>query len=243
METFVLVHGAMHGGWCWSDVAQNLRTAGHSVHTPTLTGQGERRHSISTETGVSTHVQDLVEHLWFEDLDNVNLVLHSYAGVLSGPVADAASDRLSSIIYLGAFLTGSGQCLLDVEPTDVAARYRELADKDGDGWRVPASDAFLEQWGITDPDAQARVGARLTDFPLLCQTEPTLFDESKLARIRQIYVQHSAPPMNSLAESILRAQKLGHELREIATGHDMMVAAPSDTAGLLMDIASSAPHG
>jgi len=42
VATFVLVHGAMHGGWCWRDVRHMLGTAGHEVHTPTLTGQGDR---------------------------------------------------------------------------------------------------------------------------------------------------------------------------------------------------------
>ena len=40
VATFVLVHGAMHGGWCWSDVGRRLAQHGHDVHRPTLTGQG-----------------------------------------------------------------------------------------------------------------------------------------------------------------------------------------------------------
>jgi hypothetical protein len=44
MATFVLVHGAFHGGWCWRDVAASLRATGHAVFTPTLTGLGERSH-------------------------------------------------------------------------------------------------------------------------------------------------------------------------------------------------------
>ena len=163
----------MHGGWCWRDVRHLLGTAGHEVHTPTLTGQGDRRHLLSRDVSVGTHVQDVTELLAFENLYDIHLVLHSYGGILAGPIAAAARDRLASVIYLGAFITRSGECLLDVEPPTTAQRYREQAARDGDGWRLPASDAFLTQWGITAPEAQAWVRPRLTDFPFRCQTDAT----------------------------------------------------------------------
>ena len=100
--------------------------------------------------GVSTHVQDLEALLWFEDLREVHLVLHSYAGVLAGPLAERVGDRLSSVVYLGAFATAPGESLLDVEPADVADRYRRQVADEGEGWYLPATDAFLEQWGISD---------------------------------------------------------------------------------------------
>ena len=81
---FVLVHGAMHGGWCWKNVRSILAKAGYSVLTPTLTGQGERRRELSRQVGVETHIEDVLETLWFEDIDEVHLVLHSYAGILAG---------------------------------------------------------------------------------------------------------------------------------------------------------------
>src|SRR4029453_13640228 len=48
-DTFVLVHGAWHGGWCWRPVADALRAQGHRVFTPTQTGLGERKHLLSPE--------------------------------------------------------------------------------------------------------------------------------------------------------------------------------------------------
>src|SRR5690349_9978772 len=60
-RTFVLVHGAWHGGWCWVRVADRLRAAGHTVFTPTLTGLGERRHLISPLVNLDTHITDVVE--------------------------------------------------------------------------------------------------------------------------------------------------------------------------------------
>ena len=87
-----------------------------------------------------------------------------------------AEERLASVVYLGAFVTAPGQSLLDVEPPEVAERYRRQVAEEGDGWFLPASDAFLEQWGIEDAAQRAWVGPRLTDFPFRCQIEPTEFD-------------------------------------------------------------------
>jgi hypothetical protein len=60
MATFVLVHGAWHGGWCWKYVTPLLHAAGHDVFTPTLTGVGERTHLARPNTGLETHIQDVI---------------------------------------------------------------------------------------------------------------------------------------------------------------------------------------
>src|ERR1700677_1628011 len=95
----------MHGGWCWQGVQRRLARQGHEVFTPTLTGQGDRRSGLTQDVGVDTHVADLEELLWFEDLSEVHLVLHSYAGVLAGPLAERRSERLASVVDLGPFGT------------------------------------------------------------------------------------------------------------------------------------------
>jgi hypothetical protein len=57
MATYLLVHGARHGGWCWRRVAPLLREAGHEVFTPTLTGPGERAHLSNPEIDLDTHTE------------------------------------------------------------------------------------------------------------------------------------------------------------------------------------------
>jgi pimeloyl-ACP methyl ester carboxylesterase len=233
MATFVLVHGAMHGGWCWRDVRRRLSARGHEVYTPTLTGQGDRRHELAPAVGVETHVTDLTDLLWFEDLADVHLVLHSYAGILAGPVGERAAGRLASVTYLAAFIAPPGRSLADVEPPEVAERYRSLAKQDGAGWYVPASERFLDQWGVTSPQLRTRAGARLTDFPLRCVTDPVRYDPAPLDQVRQVYVIHTNPPLASLRASFDRAAAAGWEIREMPFGHDLMLAAPAETAALL----------
>ncbi len=241
MATTVLVHGAMHGAWAWSAVATRLRAEGHTVFTPTLTGQGDRRGSLTPEVGVGTHVTDLTELLWFEDLRDVVLVLHSYAGVLAGPVVEACADRIRSVVFAGAFVVHPGQSLADVEPPAVAYRYRETAQQHGDGWRLPATSAFLAQWAVTDPALQAFVGPRLTDFPLKSVTDAVVFDPAPLAAVPCTYIEHTAPPQPSLAHSRTTAVADGATLRTLATGHDMMLADPDGTAALLSELLAVTP--
>ena len=176
-------------------------------------------------------------------LSDIHLVLHSYAGVLAGPVAERAAGRLASVTYLAAFIAAPGQSLLDAEPPEVGQRYRDLAASDGGGWRVPASPAFLDQWGVTDPVLRDQVGPRLTDFPLRCLTDPVHFDPEPLAKTRKVYVSHTRPPLPGLRKSAGLAAAAGWETHQLPFGHDLMLAAPRETAELLAGIARGPAHG
>src|SRR5215813_9927116 len=70
-KTFVLVHGAWHGGWCWRRVADLLQKRGHKVFTPTLTGVGERSHLVSKDIVPDSHITDIVNVIKWEDLNEM----------------------------------------------------------------------------------------------------------------------------------------------------------------------------
>src|SRR3954463_331818 len=114
MATYVLVHGGGHGGWCYQRVARLLRSGGHEVYAPTLTGLGERSHLVSPQVDLDMHVQDVVALLHFEDLRDVILVGHSYGGMVITGVADRASDRIGRLVYLDAATPVNNQSLRDV---------------------------------------------------------------------------------------------------------------------------------
>jgi pimeloyl-ACP methyl ester carboxylesterase len=100
MATFVLVHGAWHGGWCWQLVAPILRAAKHEVYTPTLTGMGDRAHLLTCGVDLSTHVRDIISLLYYEDLSNIILVGHGAAALVIGQVVNEAEDRIGQMAYL-----------------------------------------------------------------------------------------------------------------------------------------------
>src|SRR5579875_3323603 len=99
-RTFVLVHGAWHGGWCWSRVAAILRGRGHRVFTPTQTGLGERAHLLSRDITFDTFVQDVVGVFEAEELEDVVLVGHSFGGSSISGVVDRMPERVRRLVYL-----------------------------------------------------------------------------------------------------------------------------------------------
>ena len=107
-RTFVLVHGAWHGGWCWRHVADLLTKAGHQVFTPTLTGLGERSHLIDASVNLSTHITDIVNVLKWERLNNVVLCGHSYGGFVISGVAEEMQDAIASMVFVDAFVPQNG---------------------------------------------------------------------------------------------------------------------------------------
>src|SRR5262245_19326101 len=104
MASFVLVHGACHGGWCWVRVARLPRAARDGVSPRWRTGPVERAHLGNPAVELETHVQDAVGRFEAEGLRNVIPVGHSYAGLVITGVSARAAERLSHLVYLDAFV-------------------------------------------------------------------------------------------------------------------------------------------
>ena len=120
-STYVLVHGAWHGGWCWDAVARILRSHGHRVFTPTLSGLGERAHLLSPEIDLQVFVQDVVDVFERHDLSEVILVGHSFGGTIVQPVAERMPQRLRRLVFCNAFVLNDGESLADNVPPNYNA--------------------------------------------------------------------------------------------------------------------------
>ena len=235
MATFVLVHGSMHGGWCWRRVAPLLRAAGHEVFAPTLTGLGERAHLAHPGIDLDTHVRDVLGVLEYEDLDRVVLVGHSYAGTVVAGVADRLPGRIAHLVYLDAAVAGDGQALLDLFPPDDQAALREEVAAEGDGWRMPPADPAA--FGVTDPEDAAWVRAKLVAQPFQTFTQPLrLANPAGFAGPKTYIACLAAGPEDWRDAMVERARtEPGWRHRELATGHDAMVTAPRELADLLLE--------
>ena len=135
MATFVIVHGAWSGGHAWRWVRPLLRSAGHEVFTPALTGLGERSHLASAQIDLETHVRDVIAVLEYEDLREVVLVGHSYGGMVISGVADRVPERLALLVYLDAEVPMDGQSELDLLPPQERLGMRKQPDPKGRGGR------------------------------------------------------------------------------------------------------------
>jgi pimeloyl-ACP methyl ester carboxylesterase len=218
--TFVLIHGAWLGGWCWKKVTPLLRAAGHEVFAPTLTGLGERSHLFSPEVGLDTHVEDIVAVLDYEDLTDVILVGHSYAGMVIAGVAQKAAHRLAELVYLDAFLPESGKSLVDYVPAPPLI-------VDG---RIKPLDLRTVLGVIREPDI-AWVAPRLRDHPARAFSQSV--DLSRAVTLRQTYIRCSTN-FPGIGESAERAKRQGLRFFELlSANHCAMVTQPDELAKIL----------
>ena len=230
ISTYVLVQGAWHGGWCWAKVARLLRDAGHEVHTPTLTGLGERAHLARPEIDLETHIQDVVAMLEAEELRQVTLVGHSYGGMVITGAAARTSGRIGHLVYLDAFVPEGGKCLLDYVG-ERAAPMREAAVVHGEGWKVPSFPP--ERFGVSSQRDTEWLTKHLVPQPLRTFEQP--LPAAGGERLKRTYVYCSKPAMGAFdqfAERLRDDRKWTYH--DVKTGHDAMVTAPGEIAKILM---------
>jgi pimeloyl-ACP methyl ester carboxylesterase len=236
--TFVLVHGGGHGGWCFNRVAPLLRAAGHDVHTPTLTGLGERKHLLRPDIDLDMHVTDVVHLLEYEDLAGVFLLGHSYGGMVITGVADRALSRIGHLIYLDAAHPKHGESLADVSPEMMAMAQSEIRVVDEVELVLFPDSQAIPHLGVTDPADFEWMKSKITPHPWKCFTQKLrLTDEAAVRRIPRTNINCTVSLGMSTPERRER-QLDGDQNFEIDTGHDLMITEPRAVAEMLLKVAA-----
>ena len=236
MTTFLLVHGTWGGGWQWRQVAEQLRAKGHQVFTPTLTGLGEREHLVTRETNLDIHVRDVAAVISWEKLNDVVLVGTSYAGLVVSAVADQMPQRVAALIYLNAALPANDKSMLDTVSSDRRSAVQNLADAEGDGYRVPAS--LVLDTGIEDEGARQDFLGRMSPHPLPSLLQPIHLTGRYLDVRRKAYVLATKKVSHHFRDYYDWAKRQADwTAHEIASYHYPMITAPDLTSELLMAIA------
>jgi pimeloyl-ACP methyl ester carboxylesterase len=229
-STYVLVHGAWHGGWCWKRVAPALRAAGHEVYAPTLTGLGERAHLANPAIDLAMHIADVVNLLEAEELEKVVLVGHSYGGMVITGVADRAAARLRRVVYLDAFLPANGKCLLDYLHPD-----RRAIIKQGEmgGFVDPLP---LAIFGVTEPQDVAWATRHEMRQSYRTFAQPVHFTGNGGANLPRTYVHCTNPPTGSFDQFAARLRDdPAWKYYELKTGHDCMITDPQSVIRILLE--------
>lgn len=232
---YVLVPGAWHGAWCWARVLPLLREAGHAAHAVTLTGVGDRAHLMSADIRLRTHVRDVLNILACEELDDVVLVGHSYAGMVITGAADAllkqGSKVLKQLVYVDALVPRPGESWASLMPPEVAAARARAAKQAG---TIPPPDASV--YGLEGADA-AWLNRRQTAHPGGVFQDPLSFDAERVASLPRTFVDCVSPALATIAEPRRRVRaEPGWRVVELATGHDPMVSAPRELARILLGV-------
>lgn len=246
MANFVLVHGAWHGGWCWQRVVSRLSAGGHRALAPTLTGVGERAHLLSPLITLETHIADVRGVIEAEELTDVVLAVHSYAGMLGTALADRIGSRLKHLVYVDAVVPKPGESWGGTHSRATReARLAQAAASPDHAFAVP--DAAV--YGL-DADDQAWVQRRMTPHPAHTYEAGLDFEPARVAQVPRTFVdctRPALPTIDAIRPRVRDAQFWGgHWLGgggvrvvTLATGHDPMVSAPEALTQILLDAASA----
>lgn len=233
----LLIHGAWHGGWCWSEVASPLRASGHKIETPTLLGLAETSASLTPEIGVETHVAQIVELIG--ERKNLIVCAHSYGGAVARIVESRVPRAIDAILYLEGAIPPPGQNILDINGPVVSAERLETARRFGDGWRLPPPDP-LAVWPGMDAETARWLAERLTDHPLkgFSDRQP---EEMDWAGCRHAFVYASDREPQPYQACINSFRDRGWDTVAIRGGHELMVTRPTEVADMLDKLASGEP--
>lgn len=237
MATFVLVHGAWHGSWCWKRVRKRLQERGHDVHAPTLSGVGERAHLLSPEIDLQTHIDDIANLIRWEELSDIVLCGHSYGGCVITGVADALADRIGALVYLDAFILEDGQGLYDVLAPELRQVQIDATEAVGDGWKVPPIPA--ETFNVNEAD-RAWVDRQCTWHPAAAFTQGIRLTGAG-DRISNVhYIGAKDFPDSPFPPFLQMARRRRWRVSLMDCGHDIMVDMPDALADALESIAGKA---
>jgi len=222
MSTFVLVAGGWRGGWTFTSIARTLRGLGHEVFTPTLTGLGERIHLAYARPNLDTHIMDVANVLRFENLTDVILCGHSYAGMVVSGVADQLPERLSALVYVDAFVPGDGDAWWDLA---------------GDYFRKIAIDGSAEDgFGVTPPPG---TDPRRVPHPLAAFRQAIHLTGRWQEIPEKMFIYASgweATPFTSTYERLKDDQ--GWIVKSLPTGHDVFGQAPDEILTFVQELKS-----
>ncbi len=242
LRTFVLVHGAWHGGWCWRRVTDVLRARGHRVFAPTLTGLGDRAHLFSQDISLETHVQDVLAVVETEELGNFVLVGHSYGGIVISGVADALRERVSRYVYLDGSVPpdmspGASFSWAAFNPPEAREARLKSVREEGKGVALPAPPPSA--FAVDKPADVAWLQRRLRPMPVGTYTETFALKNSGSNGLRRTYIASTKPVYSLLVPTHNRIKgDATWSFTTIEAGHNSMVTAPAELASMFIRLCS-----
>jgi pimeloyl-ACP methyl ester carboxylesterase len=236
MATFVLVHGGWRGSWCWKRVRKALQAREHEVFTPTLTGVGERSHLLSPHVNLDTHIDDVVNLIRWEELSDIVLCGHSYAGCVVTGVADRLPDRIAALVYLDAFVPEDGQSLFDTLPSFWKTLQLEAAERDGEGWKVPPIPAQMFKVNAGDLEW---VNRQCT-MQSIATCQQVIKLSGRVDALKDVtFILATGFDDSPFTAFYDRAKAKGWKTLTMSCGHDVMLDRPDELTGALLDIAEA----
>ena len=231
--TIVFVHGAWGGGWQYHKVEPLLEEAGYTVYRPTMTGLGERVHLANPEIDLSTHIEDIVKVLEFEDLSDIVLVGHSYGGMVIAGVAERVPQRIAQMVYFDAFVPEDGEAVMDLVGDRLNQPVASGADG-GEPWQVVPS--WVEE-GKKPPVDVPHPLATFTESIALGNPDVEFISTTFLLTVE---AGKDSDAFDAMAD---RARSRGWPVITMEGGHNPYWFQPEAFVDVLLEIVDLAPGG
>ena len=189
MSTYLLIHGAWHGGWCWHKVVARLERLGHTVLVPDLPGLGRDR---TTMDRISLPFwRKFVCDLLDEQPEPVILVGHSRGGLLITEAAEHRPDRIRLLVYLTAFLPRDGECLFDLAAQAVGSEVLPNLVVSADGLSSTVREEAIRNafFGECSDDDVALARSLIQPEPVLPSATPVHVTAENFGRVPRVYIE------------------------------------------------------
>lgn len=236
MATYILVHGAFHGGWCWEEVKPLLEEAGHRVLAPDLPGTGED----------ATPLFGDVLDLWGEKIaalaraadEPVFLVGHSRGGIVISTAAEKAPDAIARLVYVAAFLLPTGTSLIDFLQEAGEGGLPAIRLPDGSAVTLDQADGPSALYHQVDRERVDRALSRLCREPIQPLQQPLELTEERYGGVPRAYIlteEDRAIP-HSLQRRMISEQPCDPVIC-LPSDHSPFYSAPRELADALISLA------
>jgi pimeloyl-ACP methyl ester carboxylesterase len=245
MATFLLVHGAWHGAWCWEKIEPLLREAGHKTVAPDLLGMGKDPTPLS-EVSVEAWAEQVAELARLQ-VEPPILVGHSRAGIVVSRAAELAPGAIACLVYLAAFLPTPGVSLAElmrrIPPRPESEGSLQLSE-DGSLSSI-APDAVRRIFYNDTPDPLVARAAQLSGpEPMASFTSPARTSWERWGKIPRYYIECTkdraiAPRL----QEIMYSEAPCRRVFSLSSDHSPFYSAPGELAACLLDVAADVSAG
>jgi pimeloyl-ACP methyl ester carboxylesterase len=239
MSTYVLIHGAWHGGWCWSKVAPVLREQGHTVLTPDLPGHGQDHTPVSQIT--LEFYADAVVGLLDQQADPLILVGHSMGGIVVSRAAELRPKKVKTLAYVCAFLLRNGETLVQIAQNDSMALVMPNLIFSNDQSTGRVKDEMLKETFYTDCSEEIAAEARnqLVTQSLAPFGTPLEITEKNYGSVPRVYIECTHDRAISVeAQRAMVDASPCKKVFSMETDHSPFLSAPTRLASHLCSLAS-----
>ncbi len=234
MSNFVLIPGAWLGSWVWKKVTPILEKKGYGAYPITLTGMGDRVHLASEEFGMETAIRDVMNVIEYNDVDDIIMVGHSFAGKVAAAVANEVPEMVKMILYLDSFWPKKNMEMQGgSDPTE------EFGALSPGSFTIPFSEEILDNIGkdVKGEDRKWML-SKVTPWPIRLSADPiTLSERFDSIKMAHIFCTLSGDPVDEIVAG--KWGELRGPYKLIEAGHFPMVTRPEELVDGMISLAES----